>query len=186
MANRSEVYVNGNHYTFESGGSVSVIGNKVYVNGEPVESLDNCTNKEVKIYITGDNNTVQTGSGDVYVNGCSNTVTTKSGDIDVRGDVIGDAITVSGDINAKTIHGMCSSKTGDISGMSKYDYIGMKFDIEHPSLEGVVGRTKRNAEPSSVMYKKSKKHDKSFVDIVSVEFKKFKNWLYTGEWSYTE
>lgn len=129
--NVSQVSVNGKHYT-NLKGDVTIINNKVYVNGKPVDDLNECPEKNITIYltgninnlsvdccdvvnITGDVSLVKTSSGDIHIDGrVSCGVESASGDITVDGDVTGNVSTKSGDVEIKNLRGNCTTVSGDI------------------------------------------------------------------------
>lgn len=120
------VTVNGKTYNLPNG-NVSVIGNKVYLNGKLVEDCNEIKQKEITITIEGDNNTVSLEAGNITVKGNANDVSTKSGDIEVSGDA-NDVSTVSGDIEVfGNVRGNCRSVSGDVRVRGlKVDYNGPK------------------------------------------------------------
>jgi hypothetical protein len=106
----STISINNNSY---HGRNISVINNKVYIDGKDVTpdskeinisvvgnvgelKVDNCN----KITITGDVESIETQSGDVKCGSVSKSVKTMSGDVEC-GNVGGDIKTMSGDINYK-------------------------------------------------------------------------------------
>lgn len=109
------VTVNGR--TITSNRSITVINNRVIIDGEDVTpdskniiieiqgnvnelSVDACS----KITVTGDAKTVKTKSGDVDIGGnVSGNIQTMSGDVDVSGDVGGDVSTMSGDVRCRSM-----------------------------------------------------------------------------------
>lgn len=126
-----KVVINGKAIKVD-GNNISVIGNKVYVDGKLIEDLDGIksNNITIKVYgnvghidapgdvsVEGNVDKVITGSGDIKVNGnVTGECKSSSGDITVSGNVDGPCTTSSGDITAKSINGSCKSMSGDISG----------------------------------------------------------------------
>jgi len=106
------VIINGQKIT---GKNISVVGNKVIVDGQDITPDSKTINISVqgnvtelkvdvcdKIEITGDVYSVKTQSGDVYVTGhVTGHIQTMSGDVKC-GDVKGNISTMSGDIIQKT------------------------------------------------------------------------------------
>jgi len=104
------VVVNGKKYTVPNG-SVSVIGNKVYVDGKLITDESGCTSKEIKIVINGNvEGGIKVDSGNVTVFGDCKDISTMSGDVECR-NVNGNIKTQSGDVK-------CGNVTGDINTMS--------------------------------------------------------------------
>lgn len=102
----SATFVNGKTYRIPGCHSISVINNKVFVDGklykdpegensEDGELTAECINISVEGNVTGD-------------------VVNESGDIKC-GNVTGDVSTASGDIKANSIKGSCRTISGDIS-----------------------------------------------------------------------
>lgn len=120
--------VNGKKINVPSGSSLSVINNKVYIDGkeynerEVVEAIDN--SKEIKIEITGDVTKLDAESSSVTVNGnvtrdlyvSSGTafVSGSVNDIDAGNQCTINTNNITGDIDAGN---MCTIKvTGDVKG----------------------------------------------------------------------
>lgn len=101
-----------NGVTIAGGRSVSIVGNKVIVDGKDVtpdakdikiEIAGNVDRLEAdccnSIAVTGDAGSVKTQSGDVTIGGhVSGSVQTMSGDVDCGGPIGGSVATMSGDI----------------------------------------------------------------------------------------
>ncbi len=109
------VNVNGRVYHTPDNASVSVINNKVYVDGKLYEDFSENKEKNIKITIEGDIQTVKLDCGDITVHGNANSVTNVNGDIKINGDVAGNVKTTNGDISAHSINGDAKSVNGDIS-----------------------------------------------------------------------
>ena len=108
------VIVNGKRYEVPSG-SISVVNNKVYCNGELI--TDTSDFKEKNIHITVEGNVqgdVSSTSGDITINGSCRNVKATSGDIKITGNVSGNVCTTSGDIECGDIMGNVSTVSGDI------------------------------------------------------------------------
>lgn len=120
------VTVNGKTYNLPNG-NVSVIGNKVYLNGKLVEDCNEIKEKEITIIIQGDNNTVSLDAGNITVKGNANDVSTKSGDIEIGGDA-NNITSISGDIEVfGNARGNCRSNSGDVRVRDiKVHYKGLK------------------------------------------------------------
>lgn len=110
----STVIVNGKKYTLP-GGSVSVIGNKVYCNGKLVEDCNNIEEKNITIIVNGNIDKVSSDVANITVNGNANCVETDTGDIKITGDVSGNVSSDTGDIRCGNIGGNVKTSTGDIS-----------------------------------------------------------------------
>lgn len=109
------VNVNGRIYHTPEGSSVSVINNKVYVDGKLFEDFNETKEKNIKITIEGDIHDVKLDCGDIVVNGNVNNINNINGDIKIKGDVSGDVKNTNGDISAHTIYGDAKTVSGDIS-----------------------------------------------------------------------
>ena len=108
------VVVNGKKYT-TTGGSISVIGNKVYCDGELLSDCDEFKEKVINIVVNGNvDGYVKTTSGNIKLQGSVGEIETTSGDVDIVGNV-GNVKTVSGDVKAKKILGNVKTVSGDIS-----------------------------------------------------------------------
>lgn len=106
------VVVNGKKYSIPDG-SISVIGNKIYVNGKLI--TDESGNTKINIVVNGSvNGDIKTDCGDIKISGNCNNVQTISGDIEC-GDVNGNVQTTSGDIKCKNVKGSAKSVSGDIT-----------------------------------------------------------------------
>ena len=112
MANT--VIVNGKKYTLP-GGSVSVIGNKVYCNGKLVEDCSEIKEKNITIVVNGNVDKVSTDTSNITINGNVNNVETDTGDIKITGDVSGNVSSDTGDIRCGNIGGNAKTSTGGIS-----------------------------------------------------------------------
>lgn len=108
------VVVNGKKYA-TNGGSISVIGNKVYCDGELLSDCDEFKEKVINIVVNGNvDGYVKTTSGNIKLQGSVGEIETTSGDVDIVGNV-GNVKTVSGDVKAKKILGNVKTVSGDIS-----------------------------------------------------------------------
>ena len=116
------VILNGKKY--EVDGTVSIINDRLYVNGQLFdngEPLD----RTVNITIVGDVQSVKLDKGPSHVSvkisgNVGGDVTTTSGDIDIAGDVTGDVRSTAGDIKCKNVSGGVKTVSGDIN-CSKID-----------------------------------------------------------------
>ena len=121
----SSISINGVSY---KGGNISIIGNKVIIDGKD-QTPDS---KEIKIEVNGDIeelsvdyaseisikgnvDNVRTSSGDVTINGVvKNNIQTSSGDVEIDGDVTGGINTSSGDVKCGKVSGNVRTMSGDI------------------------------------------------------------------------
>lgn len=124
----SVVIINGNRFV---GDNITIKNNKVLIDGKDmtpdakeinitvegnVEDLDvdYCNTLQV----TGNVNTLRSGSGDVTCNDVHNGVQTGSGDVDCN-NINGYVQTGSGDVSAQTITGSVKTGSGDIKYKNK-------------------------------------------------------------------
>ena len=109
------VIVNGKRYS-TNGGSISVINNKVYVDGKLLSDTNEAKEKTINITVEGNvEGDITTDVGGITVKGnCTGDVKTTSGDVDCK-DVGGDVKTVSGDVKCKFVSGRVQTVSGDIS-----------------------------------------------------------------------
>lgn len=113
----NRVSVNGKTYNLPDG-KVSVVNNKVYLNGKLVTDCDEIKEKEIHITIEGDACDVSLDCGEITVKGNCQNVKSSNGNIEIGGDVAGNATTTNGNIKCKTIHGDASTTLGSIKGAS--------------------------------------------------------------------
>lgn len=93
-----------------SGKNITVINNKVTVDGVGVES-----SHPYIIKIDGNVDVVKVDACiELAINGVSGNVSTMSGDVNCR-DIGGNVTTMSGDVKANKISGSVSSMSGDIN-----------------------------------------------------------------------
>lgn len=106
--------INGKAYR-NINGSISVQGNKVFVNGRPIEDLEQMEEKNISITITGEVSSLSADCCDtIHVDGNVGKIRTTSGDVEVSGRVDGDIQTTSGDINCSDVTGDVSTTSGDV------------------------------------------------------------------------
>lgn len=112
----SSVIINGKTITIDGNcNNVSVINNKVYVNGKLIQDCDEIKEKNIKITVEGNVGTLETGSADVTVNGdCGGDIRAGSGDINVKGNVSGSISTGSGDVDCGDVGGSVKTGSGDV------------------------------------------------------------------------
>lgn len=103
--------INGKTY---KGNNISIIDGVIYIDGKIVDKSNASINTTIIVKITGNVDSISTGSGDVEVTGhagkistgsgdvstgnCAGAISTGSGDVDINGQVYGSVKTVSGDI----------------------------------------------------------------------------------------
>ena len=110
----TRVSVNGKTYSLPDG-SISVINNKVYCNGELVTDESESKEKVINIYVHGNvQGGIKTDVGNIKVTGDCIDIKTTSGDVEC-GDVRGDINTVSGDVKCKSVTGSIKTVSGDVS-----------------------------------------------------------------------
>ena len=105
--------INGKTY---KGNNISIIDGVVYVDGKVADESLASPNTTIIVKITGDVDSVSTGSGDVQVTGHANKISTGSGDISVGGACTGNVSTGSGDIDINGhVYGSVKTGSGDIN-----------------------------------------------------------------------
>jgi hypothetical protein len=108
----NRVMINGNVVGGSiAGRNISIIGNKILVDGVDVTP----DAKIINIEIQGDVETIKVDACDnISVSGNAESVRTVSGDIDIKGNVTGGVSTVSGDVKCGNVGGSCTTVSGDI------------------------------------------------------------------------
>lgn len=111
------IIINGKQY--EVNGPISVINDRVYVNGQLFENGEPLERK-VNITIVGDVHSIKLDKGPSEVNIkitgiVDGSITTTSGDIEVAGNVLGDVKSTSGDIKCNNVTGSVRTVSGDIT-----------------------------------------------------------------------
>lgn len=133
MDSGTTVTVNGQTYR-NILGDVSIINNKIFVNGKPLSDLNKLSEKNIIINIDGN---IESLSVDccqaVSITGDVDNVKTSSGDIDIKGNVKNGIQTASGDIQCGNVEGNISTKSGDITvtGSINGNCSTMSGDIVH-------------------------------------------------------
>jgi len=112
----STVIINGKKYT-SNGGGISVINNKVYIDGKLASDENNSVAKVINITVEGNvNGNVQNDVGNVTVNGNTKDVKATSGEVKITGNVEGNVNTASGDVEiGGSIYGSVTTASGDVS-----------------------------------------------------------------------
>lgn len=116
----SKCSINGKEYDIPNGSSISVRGNKVFVDGVELAEADKLP--EINVTVTGDLGSLQVMSANlVMVRGNVNgPLTSESGDLDIKGNVTGDVRTDSGDVSVGgTVGGSVRTDSGDIVSRKK-------------------------------------------------------------------
>ena len=104
------VVINGKKY---SGNSVSVMDNKVFIDGKRVDQSDD--EKVINIVVEGNINSLEVDSCEkLEVTGNCGNVASKNGNIRINGDVSGDVTNKNGDIDCFNVGGDVSTKNGDV------------------------------------------------------------------------
>lgn len=96
-----------------TGKAVSIVNGRVTIDGVPVEDSD-VQAPHVNVTITGNVHKLEVESGQVMIDGDVEFVNTQSGSVDCHN--VGNASTMSGNINAGTVRGNASSMSGNIYG----------------------------------------------------------------------
>lgn len=109
------IKINGNVVSsvISTGSNISIIGNKVFIDGQEhdVEA------KTINIEVTGNVNSLDVDVAQkVNVSGNAGSVQTVSGSVEVGGDVDGSVSTVSGSVRAGKIGGNVSTVSGSVRG----------------------------------------------------------------------
>ena len=93
------------------GNSVSIINNKIFVDGKEIETEE----KVINIIVEGNLDKLEVDCcNSIKVNGVTKDVEVSNGNITISGDVKGNVNNINGNIIAKVINGNCKTKNGDI------------------------------------------------------------------------
>ena len=93
------------------GNSVSIINNKIFVDGKEIEIEE----KVINIIVEGSLDKLEVDCcNSIKVNGVTKDIEVSNGNITISGDVKGNVNNVNGNIIAKTINGNCKTTNGDI------------------------------------------------------------------------
>jgi len=93
------------------GNSVSIINNKIFVDGKEIETEE----KVINIIVEGNLDKLEVDCcNSIKVNGVTKDIEVSNGNIAISGDVKGNVNNVNGNIIAKVINGNCKTKNGDI------------------------------------------------------------------------
>ena len=99
------------------GKTISIIGGKTFINGEPINELNDIGEERViNITIEGNVERLEVECcKTITVKGGAKRVHTHCGDIDICGDVEGDVHTNCGSINCGNVGGDCHTNMGSIT-----------------------------------------------------------------------
>lgn len=104
--------INVNGKTYVGGKSISIIGNKVYIDGKD-QTPDA---KEIAIKVVGNIEKLEVDyANSIIVEGQVGSVKSSSGDISIKGNVAGSIISSSGDVSCSNVGGDVNTSSGDIS-----------------------------------------------------------------------
>ena len=93
------------------GNSVSIINNKIFVDGKEIETEE----KVINIIVEGNLDKLEVDCcNSIKVNGVTKDVEVSNGNISINGDVKGNVNNINGNIIAKAINGNCKTINGDI------------------------------------------------------------------------
>ena len=93
------------------GNSISIINNKIFVDGKEIETEE----KEINIIVEGNLDKLEVDCcNSIKINGVTKDVEVTNGNIAISGDVKGNVNNVNGNIIAKVINGNCKTTNGDI------------------------------------------------------------------------
>ncbi|PHI06610.1 hypothetical protein [Fusobacterium polymorphum] len=111
---KNQIIINGKKYNNISSGNLTISNNKVYVNGNLIENLNNREEKNIKIEIYGDKNFISVDCCEnIKINGNVYNIKLTNGTITCD-DVKNDVTITNGDIKANKIFGKCNVINGDI------------------------------------------------------------------------
>ena len=93
------------------GNNVSIINNKIFVDGKEIGIEE----KVINIIVEGNLDKLEVDCcNSIKVNGVTKDVEVSNGNITISGDVKGNVNNINGNIIAKVINGNCKTKNGDI------------------------------------------------------------------------
>ena len=93
------------------GNSISIINNKIFVDGKEIETEE----KVINIIVEGNLDKLEVDCcNSIKVNGVTKDVEVSNGNITISGDVKGNVNNINGNIIAKVVNENCKTKNGDI------------------------------------------------------------------------
>ena len=93
------------------GNSVSIINNKIFVDGKEIETEE----KVINIIVEGNLDKLEVDCcNSIKVNGVTKDIEVSNGNISINGDVKGNVNNINVNIIAKAINGNCKTINGDI------------------------------------------------------------------------
>lgn len=93
------------------GNSVSIINNKIFVDGKEIETEE----KVINIIVEGNLDKLEVDCcNSIKVNGVTKDIEVSNGNIAISGDVKGNVNNINGNIIAKVINGNCKTTNEDI------------------------------------------------------------------------
>ena len=93
------------------GNSISIINNKIFVDGKEIETEE----KVINIIVEGNLDKLEVDCcNSIKVNGVTKDVEVSNGNISINGDVKGNVNNINGNIIVKAINGNCKTINGDI------------------------------------------------------------------------
>lgn len=92
---------------------MELVDGQILIDGKPFEQCNEEDFPIIKIELTGNVESIKTGSGDVIINGDAHNISTMSGDVRCK-TIEGSVSTMSGDVTCDNIKGNCSTMNGDI------------------------------------------------------------------------
>ncbi|WP_338978163.1 hypothetical protein [Fusobacterium nucleatum] len=93
------------------GNNISIINNKIFVDGKEIETEE----KVINIIVEGNLDKLEVDCcNSIKVNGVTKDVEVSNGNITISGDVKGNVNNINGNIIAKVINGNCKTINGDI------------------------------------------------------------------------
>ena len=111
---KNQIIINGKKYNNISSGNLTISNNKVYINGNLIENLNNREEKNIKIEIYGDKNFISVESCEnIKINGNVYNIKLTNGTITCD-EVKNDVTITNGDIKANKIFGKCKVINGYI------------------------------------------------------------------------
>ena len=104
---------NGRTINVPQSSHMELVDGQILIDGKPFEQYNEEDFPIIKIELTGNVESIKTGSGDVIINGDAHNISTMSGDVRCK-TIEGSVSTMSGDVTCDNIKGNCSTMNGDI------------------------------------------------------------------------